>query len=283
MILQIIFKVLSKLPLRLNRQCGKLLGLIFYLGGRTKHITQQNIVLCFPHLSSQKQQQLLKKTLAEIGKYTLENFFIWGRSFADNAKYITSTQGLECINTTRPTILLVPHFGGFEITGRVLSLSRNVKFLYKPAKQKQLEKLIFQHRNQNNLIMLPTTNKGIVSLAKALKNNELVGILPDQHPSGESGFEMVDFFNIPTKTTTLLAKLALKYKTDVILTYALRNNKGYDLVLKKVDIKADNLKESVQKMHKIIEELVKKYPQQYLWNYKKFKATYDYNKQCLKT
>lgn len=261
-------------PLRILRGMGVVIGHIIWLFPSLRRVTEQNISLCFPTLTKREKSQLIRQALIESGKYSLENCFIWHRSFQNNQKYILESEGLELLEQETPTILLTPHFGGFEITGRVISLTRPMHFLYRKAKHPKVEQLIFQYRNQHNLYLHATDRAGIKHITRALQTNGLIGILPDQSPNGS--YVRTSFMGVPTNTTTLLCKLALKYQANVLLTYALRIPGGYKLVVKQVDIHAATVEESAQKMQDIIADLVMQYPQQYLWNYKKFKQTFSY-------
>jgi KDO2-lipid IV(A) lauroyltransferase len=66
----------------------------------------------------------------------------------------------------------------------------------------------------------------------------------------------------------------------VLLTWATRLDKGrgYELNIEPVDIlsKSGVLAEDVAKMNQVIENLVKTKPEQYLWNYKRFKGVTKY-------
>ena len=103
--------------------------------------------------------------------------------------------------------------------------------------------------------------------------------MPDQDP-GEEGGVLSTFFGTNARSMTLLAKLARKNKAKVVLTWALRlpNGKGYELNLKAVNILSNSgkVEDDVALMNKVIEDLVKTKPEQYLWNYKRFKSVIDY-------
>ena len=79
---------------------------------------------------------------------------------------------------------------------------------------------------------------------------------------------------------TLLAKLARKNDAQVLLTWAKRLDKGrgFELNLKPVNILSDSaeLVDDLTLMNKAIEELVRSCPEQYMWNYKRFKYIVDY-------
>lgn len=274
--IKFIFKFFAVCPLRINRFIGASIGFISWvINNKDAKIVRQNILLCFPNLDKSQQNILIKKSLVNIGMSITEAPFIWFNSFENNATFVRNRIGIEYIKNSQPIILLTPHFASFELTARILSMVRDVVFLYKPVKQQNIEKWLFKQRNQNNITMVETGYKGIIKLNKHLKGNGLIGILPDQNP-GDNGQIIAPFFGIATKTSTLLVKLAKKHNAKIIMCYAMRVDNGFDLILEPIDIIEDSIKNSVINMNKSIENLVKKYPEHYLWNYKRFKDTHKY-------
>ena len=79
---------------------------------------------------------------------------------------------------------------------------------------------------------------------------------------------------------TLLAKLARKNNAKVVLAWCERLNlgRGYELNFQSVDVLSEsgNLEDDVALMNNVIENLVKTKPEQYLWNYKRFKSEINY-------
>ncbi len=278
--IKFILTIFSILPLRVNHFVGLLIGRYLYLtNSDSKYVVSKNIKTCFPKLSSLDQQDLIKKSLIETGKGLSESGFIWLRCFDDNAKHVVKTTGIEHLESSDPVILLVPHFGCWEITGRVLSIDTPVTFLYKPLRDAKQEALLIKNRQKRQLSMATADKKGVIKLQRAINNKELIGILPDQDP-GEEGGVLSPFFGTNARSMTLLAKLARKNKAKVLLTWALRlpHGKGYELNLKPVDILSagGKVEDDVALMNKVIEDLVKTKPEQYLWNYKRFKSVIDY-------
>jgi KDO2-lipid IV(A) lauroyltransferase len=281
LMIKFILTLFSIMPLRLNHFVGSLIGRYLYLtNSDSKQVVSININTCFPNLTPSERQLLIKKSLIETGKGLSESGFIWLRSFDNNAKQIVKTIGIEHLQSDQPVILLVPHFGCWEITGRVLSINTPVTFLYKPLKKSKQEKLLIKNREKHGLSMATADKKGVIKLQRAIKNKELIGILPDQDP-GEEGGVLAPFFGTKARSMTLLVKLARKNNAKVLLTWALRlpNGKGYELHLKPVNILSEqgSLEEDVTIMNQVIEGLVKTNPEQYLWNYKRFRTTIDYS------
>lgn len=279
--ISIILKFFSVIPLRLNHLIGSWIGIYLYItNSHSKKVVSKNIKTCFAHLDKSRQQELIKKSLVEMGKGLSESGFIWLRSFKDNAKYIVKTIGIEHLKSEQPIILLVPHFGCWEITGRVLSIDTPVTFLYKPLRKAEQEAFLIKNRQKQGLSMATADKKGVIKLQRAIKKQELIGILPDQDP-GEEGGVLVPFFGTNARSMTLLAKLARKNQAKVLLTWALRlpKGRGYELHLKPVDILSEQglIEQDVTLMNKVIEDLVITQPEQYLWNYKRFKSVVDYS------
>ena len=270
----------SILPLKTNHLLGSLIGRLLYIfNSDAKNITSQNISICLPHLSIIEQQLLVKKALMETGKNLTESSLIWNQSFSDTAKYIRNIYGEEYLDSSKKTILLVPHLGCWEITGRVIANDHEVTFMFKPLKNQKQNDYLLKRRNQGNLTMATADKAGVLQIQRALKNNHLVGMLPDQDP-GEDGGVIAPFFNIEVNTMTLLVRLAKKHNARVVILWAnrLNNGEGYDLNLEPLDIDldGDDILKQVTTMNFAIEQLIKRLPEQYMWSYRRFKSTHSY-------
>jgi len=270
----------SLLPLRFNHSFGAFLGrLLFTFNTDTKSASRQNLEICFPNLNQSDIQELLKRVLIETGKNLTESGLIWNQSFKENAKLIRNIHGEHYLESSQKTILLVPHMGCWEITGRVLAEQRKITFLYRPLRSVKQNEYLFARRNQGNLTMASADKSGILKIQRALNSHELVGMLPDQDP-GEDGGIMAPFFNKEVNTMTLLAKLAKKHNTQILMFWAerLEKGRGFDLYFEPVDLSANGneIKSYVKVMNQSIESLIRKFPEQYMWSYKRFKSSHSY-------
>ena len=271
----------AHLPLKINHYLGTLIGhLLYLLNSDAKKVTLQNIAICFSELSKNKQLLLVKKSLIETGKNLTESSLIWNQSFTQNAKHIRNIHGENHLDSNEKTILLVPHLGCWEITGRVIANNRSITFLFKPLKGQQQNQYLFERRNQGNLTMASADQTGVLKLQRALRKGELVGMLPDQDPGQEGGIT-APFFNHPVNTMTLLVRLAKKHNARVIMCWAnrLKKGRGFDLNFEPLDLTFDNddLLNQVTIMNKAIEDLIRRFPDQYMWSYRRFKSTQSYN------
>jgi KDO2-lipid IV(A) lauroyltransferase len=274
------FFLFSIMPLPVNHLFGYLIGLFTYLlRTETKKVITKNIQLCFPNLSEKQRKSLIYKAHIENGKTLTESSKIWLKSFKNNKKLIKSIKGIESLKSKGPLILMVPHYGCWEITGRIIAIESRLTFMYKKLDSPDKENYLLSKRQQGNLSMATADRSGVIKLQKSLKSGEIIGILPDQFPGIDSG-ERSSFFGQDAYTMTLLVKLAKKNNAKVILTWAERLSfgRGFKLNLEPVDItSSDNEIENLNHMNSVIENLVLIKPEQYLWSYKRFKGVIDYN------
>ena len=278
--IKFILTFFSILPLRLNHFIGALIGrCLYFIDSDSKRISNKNIQICFPELSEIEQQDLVKKSLIETGKGLSETGFIWLRSFEDNAKYVLNTLGVEHLDSKQPIILLVPHFGCWELAARMVSLHKPTVFLYKKLKNEKQNQLLLKSREQGDLFMAAADKRGVIKIHRAITQGNLIGILPDQDP-GEEGSILAPFFGQDARTMTLLAKLARKNNAKVLMTWTTRldKGKGYVLNLEPVNILSESgdVKSDVVLMNQAIEDMVRIKPEQYLWSYKRFNSVIDY-------
>ncbi len=279
-IIKVILKLLSLFPLPIAHVIGSIIGYsLATFPNKSRKVTQTNIQLCFPELSTFHQQQLVKKSLIEMGKSMAEMGYLWLRPKAQCLKLIHRVSGKEhlisAMAQNRGAIIAAPHLGSWELIGLYCSESFPMTILYRPPRLHQLDEMVRTARQKNGAKLVPTTTKGVKSLYKALANGELIGILPDQDP-GKNGGIFAPFFNIQTNTMQLLSRLAIKNHTPVIFCYAERmpKGKGFHLHFIPASQKTSDKEPNTAATHlnADIEKCIRQLPEQYQWSYKRFRS-----------
>ena len=111
---------------------------------------------------------------------------------------------------------------------------------------------------------------------RALKRGEMIGILPDQEPADDHGV-FAPFYNHQAYTMTFLSNLAQKTGAPIIFAamQRLSDNTGYHLHFFPAD--ADLVNEDPQiaasALNRQVQQCIEIAPEQYMWNYKRFKKT----------
>jgi KDO2-lipid IV(A) lauroyltransferase len=280
LLIKILLHTLALFPLPVLHYLGYVLGRLLYaFTSETKTITIINIRHCFPDKSEQEQDDLIKRSLIESAKTFTESGAIWcwpKEKLLPLLKETPSTDQLKALaQQKKGAIIITPHLGAWEIAGFYSAHLRPTTAMYRPPRVTELETLIKRGREQLGLKMAPTDHQGIRMLGRALKQQEFIGILPDQDPGQNSGI-YVPFFGRPANTMTLVSRLAMKYQCPIFCIYAERlpQGQGYLIHCKSVPPELSNgtLEQSVATLNQLVESCVRHIPDQYQWSYKRFKS-----------
>ncbi len=273
-------KLLACLSLKNAQRLGAWIGRILWWGdSRSTRVTIENIQLCYPHLSHEEQQALIKKSLLETGKLFSEFGVVWEWPTEKTLGLIKSVEGKEHLDAIfekeKGAIVLAPHHGNWEMVGLYLSTLRPMAALYKPPKIKALEDYMSSVRGRHGSELVPTNKRGVVRLFSILSKQGMVGILPDQVPGGTGGM-FAPFMGVEANTVKLVSRLIDRTKCEVVSLCAIRrpNGEGFDMVFKPADpeIYSDDLPTSIAALNRSIEACLESHPEQYQWEYKRFKG-----------
>jgi KDO2-lipid IV(A) lauroyltransferase len=104
----------------------------------------------------------------------------------------------------------------------------------------------------------------------------MVGILPDQVPGGNGGIN-APFMGVSANTIKLVARLIDRTNCEVVSLCAERlpNAEGFDMIFRPADseIYSADVETSVAALNRSIENCIRDKPEQYQWEYKRFKGT----------
>jgi len=272
----IIFKFcFSFIPLFLVQSIGVVIGYIFHMTNKksrfllVKNLTSSNI-----YKNKASLNKAINKNIGETGKTIMESLAIWSSQQKRILGWVTEVYGLSEIAKAharkKGIIFLSPHLGCYEITSIYYGSKYPLTVLYRPPRQKWLERLVKDGRQKGFHTLAPTNKAGIKQILKSLRNHQAVGILPDQTANKGEGV-WADFFGRPAYTMVLVSKLAKKTGATVIMTFGerLEIGKGFKIHFK---IISSSTISSPKKLNKALEDTIKKAPEQYLWNYDKHKG-----------
>lgn len=277
----LLLKLLALPGLKNAQRLGTLVGKFLWLGDSSlNQNTRTNIDLCFPEMTAAERQQLVKDSLVETGKLFAEFGVMWEWPTDKTLALICSVQGKEHLDAIfakgKGAIVLAPHHGNWEMVGLYLSTLRPMAALYKPPKIKALEDYMSSVRGRHGSELVPTNKRGVIRLFSILSNKGMVGILPDQVPGGSGGV-FAPFMGVPANTVKLVARLIDRTDCEVVSLCAIRkpDGEGFDMVFRPADteIYSKDIETSVAAMNRSIETCVRDHPEQYQWEYKRFKGT----------
>lgn len=244
-------------------------------GSDSERITRINLKRCFPELDDAALERLNRESLQHTLCVLIENGMLthWSEERIRGAIVSETGRGLleEQLAKPRGVLLLVPHFGNWEVIGCTLGALRFVA-LYDPPRIASLDRLIRCSRERFGGTLVPVDRNGLRNVYKTLRNDGLVCLLPDQVPEQSAG-EYAPFFGQPALTMTLAHRLIQRTNPFVMMGSAARSGEGFavEYVPLGEDIYADDARECLEAINRAIERLVRTDPAQYQWEYKRFK------------
>ncbi|GAA3963241.1 lysophospholipid acyltransferase family protein [Allohahella marinimesophila] len=274
--------LMSRLSLPALQRIGRLAGR-FAVVWQTEalRITRINIDACYPRLSRPQREQLVMQSMQNTGMVAAEMAAIWEWPTERVLQLIQHVEGLnhieEAKQSGRGLIVLVPHLGNWELSGLFLAHHFTIRSLYLQPKLPGMDEYMRSVRERNGSTLVPAGKRGVMSLFTSLREGGVTGILPDQSPERSGGI-FVPFFGQHTHTMKLVPRLIDKTGARVLMMTSLRNrNGGFDVhVQKPLDaIYSSDLHESAAAMNASMEALITLAPEQYQWEYKRFKHLPD--------
>jgi KDO2-lipid IV(A) lauroyltransferase len=269
----------GRLPLWASRLLGRLLGLFFWLiPNRSRTTTKANIALCFPELSAKAQQKLAFHSLQHTGMLFFEMAAVWIKPsdwVNRQIKYIDGKAIFDAAQAnSKGVIIVLPHIGNWEVFGSYIPTVANMVALYEPPRLPELNANIIQYREKAGAKIVPTTSRGVAALLKHLRAGGTSCILPDQVPNQKNrGGVYAPFFGYPVHTMTLITQLIQRTNCQVLGASAKRTKGGFDLefsTLPEAVYSADEYL-SATAINQFVENCIHKMPEQYQWEYKRFR------------
>ena len=276
--LQILLFLMGFLPLRVISWAATSIGASKVLNHSSAFlITTANLRLVFPGLEKQAIKELAISSIKETLKTVFEMGFVW--SFLprkDLSKYV-SAQGFEKIKKSldcnKGLILFAPHLSNIEIILNYTGRQVPCMALYTPSKNKYIDKVMLSARTRMGVTMVEPNLSGIKSILENLNKGGVVIIASDQVPKLEGGM-LSNFFLIPALTMTLISKLKMKSKAPCHSVFCIRvpNGKGFKVRFSEEIAGMDlDLQSSVDRMNEELEKCIMNSPEQYSWEYKRYK------------
>lgn len=237
--------------------------------------------MCFPQKDLKWKKNVLRECYINLGinlfeflyfpklnKESVKRFF-----YFDNEEFVDKT-----VKLGKGVFFLSGHFSNWEMTafGYPLISGRRLNVIAKIQSSKLLNNRINQYRelSGNEIIEISASIREVYS---KIKNKEIVCFLVDQsaHPDYSV---YVDFFGKNVATFKGPAKMALKFKVELVLGYVIRTEDyNYEVQIEKIEYSdleecnEENTKELTQRIQKALESIIIQHPGQWLWLHKRFK------------
>ncbi|NHB64029.1 MULTISPECIES: lysophospholipid acyltransferase family protein [Acinetobacter] len=277
-----LLKYISRQPLSVSRWIARILALIvnIFKVSKTSDVIRLNLEISLSELSTQERERITRAAIRNELMSYFEFFSIWGSSNQKNIERVHKVIGEDLLHDAlaqnKGLVLIVPHFGTWEIMNAYVAQFTSMTIMYKPVKNQAADQFVRAARSREQANLVPTDESGVRQIFKALKQGGTTVILPDHTPN--VGGEYIPYFGVPLATSNLSAKLIQKTKARALFLYALRNeDAGFDIHIEAIDEKIyqGDANQGTGIIINTIENLIQRHPEHYHWSYKRFRAHED--------
>ena len=271
--LLIIFKIIGyKAASSLGEKIGILIGPFF----RSQKKIENNLKNSNIGLNDLERKKIIKNMWGNYGRILAEYPFL--KNFKNNTfkKYI-EIEGLNYLDeikkNNKKVVFISGHFNNFELMAMYLENSGlDIAAIYRPLNNIFLNGIMEKIRlNHICKKQIKKGKSGTRELLQLFKDGYSIALMIDQRVSEGVKSKL---FNRSALTTTIPAQLVKKYSVDVVPVYIERKSGIYFKMHINKPIFFDenkSLEEITDKLNKILEEMILKNPDQWIWSHDRWK------------
>lgn len=246
---------------------------------KLRRVGRRNLELAFPEKSPPEREEILNGVFRSIARVLLA-IARFPEINAANVREWIDYEGFEHfeegIKRGRGVLFATAHLGNWELSAFAHALmTAPMHVVVRPLDNPLIDAFVEKRRSHsgNWIIGKKDLARGIL---KGLRNNQAVGILMDQNTGLHEGV-FVDFFGRKACAHAGFARLAARSQTTVLPGFALWDENRKRHVLKfypPVEMTGDVAEDS-QRVHSKLEEVIREYPDQWLWIHRRWKTRPD--------
>ena len=241
---------------------------------KSKKIIKNNLDIFCSQMSYLDRREITNNMWKNYGMTFIEYIFL--DHFRKNKSHITLENEkilLQIRDNKKPVIFISGHFANFELMSMEI-VKKNIPLatIYRPLNNFFLNP--FMEYLRKKYVCQNQIKKGLFGVKETigyLKRKHSIALMIDQRVSEGA---KIDFFNKPAYTTTLPAQLSIKFDIDVIPVYIerIKNDKFKIEFQERISPKLyANKIDLTKKLNKILEDMVLRNPNQWIWTHNRWK------------
>lgn len=280
-LLNILSKIFGSLSLERALAAGS--GLGWFYGSVIRHHrrdAEEALRLSFPEKSKAERDHIIAQMYRKLGMNAaeelrmpsvtleyLQNFVAWENE----------TPVREVLSAGKGVLALTAHIGNFDLLCTIAPhFNYPTTVITKNIKNQAINTWWMEARTRFGLKFVPAHNSYRQCLS-ALRKNEIVAFILDQNMINTEGI-FVDFFGRPACTSPGLAYMSAQSGAAVVPVFMIRQENGRHRV--KVmpaippppDRKPETIRQFTQLYTKIIEDVIREFPDQWIWVHRRWKT-----------
>lgn len=270
------------MPRPLARAMGiTIAGIVYTLHGKLRRVGMRNLALAFPEKTVGERRKILRRVFKSLGRQ-LGEVCLFPKYTRESITKTVVYEGFENFERAsergKGVVFLTGHLGAWELSAFAHSLyGYPLNIVMRPLDNPYLDRLVRAYRTMHgNKAVDKDFARGLLA---AMRKGETVGVLMDTNMIASQGV-FVDFFGLQASTASGLARVALKTDAAVVPGFTI-----WDPELKKYRLRFDppvklirtgnteaDVIANTALFTKIIEDYVRRYPDQWLWVHRRWKT-----------
>jgi len=273
------------LPRSIMNSLLRTLSAIAYRFSKKHHqIINANLKLAFSDtLGQQKKDEIGKQTFYNLLQ-TIVGFMRRDAMTKEDLLSQTTFENenvlLDAINANRKIIFITAHYSNWELIPPLLTTRYGIKLsiIGRKLDSELMDNVLVSHREKFDVKMI--YRKGAIKSAiKALKENQAVGLLLDQHLGEKQGGIEVEFFGHKVYQSPAASVLG-RMSDAVIIPVFISTNEYENYTLKfypalpiiKTEDKEKDIAQMCQTQSDVMEDVIRNRPQEWFWVHKRWKG-----------
>lgn len=239
-------------------------------------VANRNLEFAYPEATPQERARIAKGVFDSVARL-LVAFAKFPDLNSTNIHRWIRYEGLENYTAAkakgRGVLIATAHLGNWELSAFAHALMTEPMFvMVRPLDNRLVDELV-EGRRQLSGNRLLLKKDAALSVVRALRNNEAVGVLIDQNTALEEGV-FIDFFGKKACASAAFAKLAVRTGAAVVPGFALWEPAEKKYVLHffpEMQLSGDAQRDT-QAIHTEFERIIRRYPDQWMWIHRRWKT-----------
>jgi KDO2-lipid IV(A) lauroyltransferase len=192
---------------------------------------------------------------------------IKGRENLDNA-----------LSKNNGVILVSAHFSNWELGAVALAeYGYEIYEVIRELSDKKVNEFVNKIKTEKNIKLIPRNNQTVKNVIKLLKENKIIILALDQN-AGKGGI-FINFFGKPASTFAGPIIISKRINSPIVPVFIVRKEDGNfqiivekEFELEKTENYSEFIFKNLQNLSNIIEDYVRKYPEQWFWFHQRWKT-----------
>jgi KDO2-lipid IV(A) lauroyltransferase len=176
-------------------------------------------------------------------------------------------------------MIITPHVGCFEIIpiwayeACLKHYGKSMVVLYRKPKMKFLQEFVAKSREREGIVSAPADLSGVRRIIRMMREGHMLGTLPDQVPGRGEGV-WAPFFGRLAYTMVFPLKVSKQLDAARFMVWTERiPGKGWKVFIREWtgELTGEPCRNAAA-MNRVLEQLIMKVPEQYIWNYNRYKS-----------